>query len=74
MIISGRTAAVALPDGAYVVTNLDTSVCVRLDGPAAALWAECSEHGSVDISPEHQGVADVMREQGLLVDRRDADH
>jgi hypothetical protein len=73
MYISGRAAAVALPDGAFVVTNLDTSVCVRLDGPAAAIWAECTEQGSAEISPEQRDVADVLRAQGLLVDRRDAD-
>jgi hypothetical protein len=74
MHISGRTAAVALPDGAFIVTNLDTSVTVRLDGPAAVIWAACTEQGSVDVPVEHRGVADVLLAHGLLVDRGDADH
>jgi hypothetical protein len=73
MIISGRTAAVALPDGAYVVTNLDTSVTARLDGPAAAIWAECTEKGRVDVPQEHRQVAEVLVLHGFLVDQGDDD-
>ena len=68
MHISGRTAAVALPDGAFIVTNLDTSVTVRLEGPAAAIWGECTEKGSVDVPLEHREVAAVLLAHGLLVD------
>jgi len=73
MIISGRTAAVALPDGAYVVTNLDTSVTARLEGPAAAIWAECTEKGRVDVPLAHRDVADALVLHGLLVDQGDAE-
>lgn len=67
MHISGRTAAVTLPDGSYIVTHLDTSVCIRLDGPAAALWSECSEHEVVDVPHDQQEIAHLLVEQGFLV-------
>lgn len=67
MHISERTATVPVADGTYIVTNLDTSVCIRLDGPAALLWRECTQREVVDVPGKQQAIALALLEQGFLV-------
>lgn len=68
MHISERTAAVSGADGDFIVTNLDTSVCIRLDGPAALLWRACSEGEVVDVPASQEAIAEALVAQGFLTD------